>query len=147
MARAYPNSQFCGFDFHPASIATARERAAEASVEDRTTFEVATAKTYTGTYDLIYFFDCLHDMGDPVGVAAQLRDELTAAGYSGPWDISSMLAAYDRAPQPFAFPIVEAPGGDNQFWCLTANPSCTRDPWWVEWNERQTDHLVQYVMA
>jgi hypothetical protein len=49
-------------------------------VEDRTTFEVATAKTYPGTYDLICFFDCLHDMGDPVGVARYAREHLAAGG-------------------------------------------------------------------
>jgi hypothetical protein len=80
MADAYPNSRFWGFDYHPPSIETARERAAEAGVESRTTFEVAGAKDFPGTYDLICFFDCLHDMGDPVGVAAYTREHLEADG-------------------------------------------------------------------
>jgi SAM-dependent methyltransferase len=80
MADAYPNSQFYGFDFHPPSIETARERAAEAGVENRTTFEVAGANDFPGTYDLICFFDCLHDMGDPVGVAAHAREHLEPDG-------------------------------------------------------------------
>src|SRR5215472_18715789 len=63
MADAYPNSRFWGFDYHEPSIKTARQRSAEAGVDDRTMFEVAGAKNYKGTYDLICFFDCLHDMG------------------------------------------------------------------------------------
>jgi SAM-dependent methyltransferase len=80
MAEAYPNSEISGFDFHGPSIETARERATEAGVGDRTTFEVAGAKEYPGTYDLICFFDCLHDMGDPVGIAAYARDHLGPDG-------------------------------------------------------------------
>ena len=70
MAHAYPAARFWGFDYHPPSIETARDRAREAGVGDRATFDVAGAKEYPGTYDLICFFDCLHDMGDPVGIAA-----------------------------------------------------------------------------
>jgi SAM-dependent methyltransferase len=80
MAEAFPRSRFWGFDFHEPSIDTARKRAAEAGVGDRTTFEVADAKGYSGTYDLICFFDCLHDMGDPVGIAAYARQHLDADG-------------------------------------------------------------------
>jgi SAM-dependent methyltransferase len=80
MAEAYPDSQFWGFDFHEPSIRTARERADEAGVGDRVTFDVAGAKDYPGTYDLICFFDCLHDMGDPVGVAAYAREHLDPDG-------------------------------------------------------------------
>ena len=69
MADAYPKSTIHGFDFHAASIETSKMRAAEAGVSDRTEFAVANAKGYPGTYDLICFFDCLHDMGDPVGIA------------------------------------------------------------------------------
>ena len=63
-----------------ASIATAQERADEAGVSDRTTFEVADAKSYDGTFDLICFFDCLHDMGDPVGIARYAREHLEPGG-------------------------------------------------------------------
>ncbi len=80
MASAYPKSTVHGFDFHPASIETARSRADEAGVSDRTDFAVANAKSYTGTYDLICFFDCLHDMGDPVGIARYARDHLEPDG-------------------------------------------------------------------
>ena len=80
MAEAYPEAQISGFDFHAPSIETARERAREAGVADRTAFEVARANDYPGTYDLICFFDCLHDMGDPVGVAAYAREHLDPDG-------------------------------------------------------------------
>jgi len=80
MADAYPHSRISGFDYHEPSIRTARERAAEAGVADRTSFEVATAKDYPGTYDLICFFDCLHDMGDPVGIARHALERLDPDG-------------------------------------------------------------------
>ena len=80
MADAYPDSRFWGFDYHPPSIDTARQRAAEAGVDSRTTFEVAGSKEYPGTYDLICFFDCLHDMGDPVGAATYAREHLEPDG-------------------------------------------------------------------
>ncbi|HEX4540291.1 MAG TPA: class I SAM-dependent methyltransferase [Acidimicrobiales bacterium] len=80
MADAYPESRFWGFDFHKPSIETARHRASAAGVSDRTEFEVATAKGYDGTFDLICFFDCLHDMGDPVGIARYAREHLEPAG-------------------------------------------------------------------
>lgn len=81
MAQAYPNSRFVGFDYHEASIDTARKRAVEAGVADRVEFSVASAKEYTGSdYDLVCFFDCLHDMGDPLGAAAHARDSLAADG-------------------------------------------------------------------
>lgn len=80
LAKAYPKSTFVGFDYHAPSIERARQRAAEAGVGDRVRFETATAKTYPGTYDLVAFFDCLHDMGDPVGAAAHVCDSLDGDG-------------------------------------------------------------------
>ena len=80
MAAAYPNSTFCGFDFHAPSVETARQRAAEAGVNGRARFEVATATGYSGLFDLICFFDCLHDMGDPVGAARHAREHLAPGG-------------------------------------------------------------------
>ena len=80
LAQAYPNAHIHGFDFHEPSITTARERAEEAGVSNQTTFEVADAKGYSGSYDLICFFDCLHDMGDPVGIAAYARGRLADGG-------------------------------------------------------------------
>jgi 2-polyprenyl-3-methyl-5-hydroxy-6-metoxy-1,4-benzoquinol methylase len=80
MADAYPASRIWGFDFHGPSVETARQRAEEAGVGDRTTFEQADAKGYDGTFDLICFFDCLHDMGDPVGIARYAREHLDHDG-------------------------------------------------------------------
>jgi 2-polyprenyl-3-methyl-5-hydroxy-6-metoxy-1,4-benzoquinol methylase len=80
MARAFPNSQFTGFDSHAASIDRARKAAAEAGATANTSFDVAQAKSYPGTYDLVAFFDCLHDMGDPVGAAAHVRETLAPDG-------------------------------------------------------------------
>jgi 2-polyprenyl-3-methyl-5-hydroxy-6-metoxy-1,4-benzoquinol methylase len=80
MAAAYPNSTFCGFDFHAPSVETACRRAAEAGVGGRARFEVASATGYTGRFDLICFFDCLHDMGDPVGAARHAREHLAPGG-------------------------------------------------------------------
>lgn len=80
MADAYPNSEFWGFDFHQPSIDVARQRAADAGVSERTHFEVATAKSYSGAFDVICFFDCLHDMGDPVGIARYALEHLAPGG-------------------------------------------------------------------
>ncbi len=81
MAKAYPNSIFFGYDYHEASIEYAREAAKREGVADRTRFEVAQAKSYPGTgYDLVAFFDCLHDMGDPAGAARHVRESLASDG-------------------------------------------------------------------
>ena len=81
MAQAYPNSTFTGFDYHEASIEQARHRAEAAGVGDRVQFDVASAKAYPGAgYDLVAFFDCLHDMGDPVGAARHVRESLDPDG-------------------------------------------------------------------
>jgi SAM-dependent methyltransferase len=81
LAKAYPSSTFHGFDYHAESIDAARKAAAEAGVGDRVTFEVASAAEYPGTgYDLVAFFDSLHDMGDPVGAARHVRESLAPDG-------------------------------------------------------------------
>jgi len=81
MAKAFPNSQFFGFDYHDKSIEAARESAKREGVADRVTFEVAKAKSYPGKdYDFVAVFDCLHDMGDPVGAAAHVRQSLAKNG-------------------------------------------------------------------
>jgi SAM-dependent methyltransferase len=81
MAQAYPKSTFVGFDYHPHSVALAQEAAMHAGVSDRVDFEVAKAKDYPGSgYDLVAFFDCLHDMGDPEGAARHVRESLNANG-------------------------------------------------------------------
>jgi 2-polyprenyl-3-methyl-5-hydroxy-6-metoxy-1,4-benzoquinol methylase len=81
MALAFPNSQFQGIDYHEPSIDTARERAAKAGAENAT-FEVGDATSYRGhDYDLLTFFDCLHDMADPSGAARHARDALKPDGH------------------------------------------------------------------
>src|SRR5579883_142306 len=81
MAQAFPNSQFFGFDYHDKSIEAARESAERAGVADRVTFAVASAKNFPGSdYDLVTFFDCLHDMGDPAGAAAHVRKSVSRDG-------------------------------------------------------------------
>src|SRR4051794_12040362 len=82
MAEAYPESSFVGFDYHDGSIEEARARAAAAGLsEERVRFEVVPAAGYPGTgYDLVTTFDCLHDMGDPVGAASHVLQSLDADG-------------------------------------------------------------------
>jgi ubiquinone/menaquinone biosynthesis C-methylase UbiE len=81
LADAYPKSTFHGSDYHEGSIDQARKRAAEAGVTDRVTFEVASAQTFEGHgYDLAATFDCLHDMGDPLGAARHIRSSLAPDG-------------------------------------------------------------------
>ena len=79
LASAYPESHFTGFDFHGPSIDQATGLAAEAGLANAS-FEVADSKGYEGAYDVIFFFDCLHDMGDPVGIAAHARNQLAEGG-------------------------------------------------------------------
>jgi SAM-dependent methyltransferase len=80
LAQAYPAATVVGFDAHEGSIDAARRRAADAGLADRVCFEVATATSFEGTYDLVCFFDCLHDMGDPVRACAHVRDHLAPDG-------------------------------------------------------------------
>jgi SAM-dependent methyltransferase len=90
MARAFPESTFAGFDYHAPSIDAARKAAADAGVDDRVSFDVASAKDYPGTgYDLVGFFDCLHDMGDPAGAA---RHVLSSLAPDGTWLIVEPFA-------------------------------------------------------
>src|SRR6202046_5577467 len=81
MAKSYPASKFFGFDYHSPSIEKAREKAKAAGVADRVTFQVAPAKAFPGkNYDLVAFFDCLHDMGDPAGAAKYVKTTLAQGG-------------------------------------------------------------------
>jgi len=80
MAKAYPNSKFTGFDYHEPSLVAARRQSAALGTGDRTDFRIATAQNYAGTYDLVAFFDCFHDMGDPLGVARHVRETLEPDG-------------------------------------------------------------------
>ena len=93
MAKAFPNSKIYGFDYHDKSIEAARHAAQREGVADRVTFEVATAKAFPGkAYDFVCVFDCLHDMGDPVGAAAHVR---AALNEDGSWMIVEPFAHDD----------------------------------------------------
>lgn len=96
MARAYPESNFVGYDFHAPSVEEARRHAAEHGLDERVRFEVSTAKDIPERdFDLVTMYDCLHDMGDPRGCAAHVR-EMLAPG--GSWMIVEPIAS-DRPEQ------------------------------------------------
>jgi SAM-dependent methyltransferase len=81
MAKAFPRSRFFGFDYHDKSIEAAREIARRDGVGERTVFDTVTSKNFPGdNYDLVTVFDCLHDMGDPVGAAEHVRHALAKDG-------------------------------------------------------------------
>ena len=81
MAQAYPEAEIFGFDYHEPSIQRAREAAEKAGVANRARFEVASAKTYPGeNYDFVAVFDCLHDMGDPIGASTHILKSLRPEG-------------------------------------------------------------------
>ena len=102
MARAYPEAEFIGYDFHEPSIADARQHASEHGLADRVRFEVARAKDIgEGEFDLITAFDCLHDMGDPEGCARHLHTRLKA---DGTWLICEPIAA-DRPVDNVGSPV------------------------------------------
>ena len=95
LAQESPNSRFNGSDYHQGSIELARKRAGDAGVADRVNFEVASASSFSGTgYDLAATFDCLHDMGDPLGAARHVRQALKP---DGTWLIVEPMAADDVA--------------------------------------------------
>ena len=106
MAKAFPKSQFVGYDFHPGSIADAKAHAETHGVSANARFEVGLAKDYPGKdFDLVTCFDCLHDMGDPAGAAAHIRQSLK---HDGTWMIVEPMAG-DRLraePQPGRAPVL-----------------------------------------
>jgi SAM-dependent methyltransferase len=119
MAKAFPNSTFVGSDYHAESIATAKRKAKEAGVADRTVFRVEPAQSFAGTsYDLVTMFDCLHDMGDPAGAA---RHVLEALSPDGTWMIVEP-AAGDTVEQNFN-PIGRAMYGFSTLLCTPASLS------------------------
>ena len=119
MAKAYPESEFIGFDYHEKSIETAEQRAKEAGVGDRIRFEVAMAKNFPGKeYDFVTFFDCLHDMGDPAGAASHVRSTLKK---DGTWMIVEPFAG-DRPEENFN-PIGRAFYGASTLLCTPASLS------------------------
>jgi 2-polyprenyl-3-methyl-5-hydroxy-6-metoxy-1,4-benzoquinol methylase len=119
MAKSYPKSKFFGFDYHSVSIETAKKRAQDAGVADRIQFKVAKAKNYPGEdYDFVTFFDCLHDMGDPVGAAAHVRKSLKS---DGTWMIVEPFAG-DRIEENL-HPIGRAFYGASTLLCTPASLS------------------------
>jgi ubiquinone/menaquinone biosynthesis C-methylase UbiE len=81
LAQSYPKSTFQGSDYHQGSVDEARKRAADTGVSERVTFEVASAQTFEGHgFDLVATFDCLHDMGDPLGAARHIRSSVAPDG-------------------------------------------------------------------
>jgi len=93
LAKAFPKSKFFGFDYHDKSIEAARESAGRQGLGDRVSFAVSKAKDYPGKdYDLVAVFDCLHDMGDPVGAASHVRGSLAK---DGTWMIVEPFAKDD----------------------------------------------------
>jgi SAM-dependent methyltransferase len=119
MAKAFPSSTFVGSDYHEEGIATARARAAAAGVDDRVRFEVAPAAGYGGEgYDLVTMFDCLHDMGDPVGASRHVRETLAD---DGTWMIVEPAAA-DRVEDNLN-PVGRAYYGFSTLLCTPASLS------------------------
>jgi SAM-dependent methyltransferase len=119
MAQAFPRSTFVGSDYHQGSIETARERAKEAGLGDRVSFETAPAAGHPGgDYDLVTMFDCLHDMGDPVGAARHVRELLAP---DGTWMIVEP-AAGDRVEDNLN-PVGRAYYGFSTLLCTPASLS------------------------
>jgi SAM-dependent methyltransferase len=116
MAEAFPHSEFFGFDYHAASIERARDAAGEAGVQDRIVFEVASAKDYPGGYDLVCMFDCLHDLGDPVGASAHVFESLHP---DGTWMIVEPFA-HDRVEENLN-PVGRAFYGASTLICIPAS--------------------------
>jgi SAM-dependent methyltransferase len=122
MAQAFPRSRFTGFDYHAPSIAHAQLAAEEEGVADRVSFEVASAKEYPrendGGYALVTMFDCLHDMGDPVGAARHVRSTLKP---DGTWMIVEPRAG-DRVEENLN-PVGRAYYGFSTLLCTPASLS------------------------
>jgi SAM-dependent methyltransferase len=119
MAQAFPQSTFVGSDYHEGSIETARIRAEETGVAERVSFETAPAAGHPGGgYDLVTMFDCLHDMGDPVGAARKVHEMLAP---DGTWMIVEP-AAGDRVEDNLN-PVGRAYYGFSTLLCTPASPS------------------------
>ncbi len=119
MAQAFPSSTFAGFDYHEGSIETARERARDAGLGARVGFEAAAASAAPGEgYELVTMFDCLHDMGDPLGAARHVRRMLAP---DGTWMIVEPMAG-DRVEDNLN-PVGRAFYGFSTFLCTPASLS------------------------
>ncbi|GAA4560638.1 class I SAM-dependent methyltransferase [Pseudonocardia xishanensis] len=114
LGEAYPRARVRGSDYHAGSIELARMAAVESGVTGHVEFEVATAQTFTGTgYDLVTMFDCLHDMGDPLGAARHVREALAD---DGTWMVVEPIAG-DR-PEDNANPVGRAYYGFSTLLCV-----------------------------
>ncbi|HSC91558.1 MAG TPA: class I SAM-dependent methyltransferase [Gaiellaceae bacterium] len=117
MATAFPGSRFRGFDYHDASVETARERAKAAGLDGSVEFATAPAASYSGDgYDLVTMFDCLHDMGDPLGAARHVRSTLAP---DGTWMIVEPRAG-DRVEENLN-PVGRAYYGFSTFLCTPSS--------------------------
>ena len=117
MATAFPGSRFRGFDYHDASIETARQRAQAAGLDGSVEFATAPAASYSGDgYDLVTMFDCLHDMGDPLGAARHVRSTLAP---DGTWMIVEPRAG-DRVEENLN-PVGRAYYGFSTFLCTPSS--------------------------
>lgn len=108
MAEAFPRSTFVGVDSHEESIRSARAAAQDAGVTDRTTFEVADASSHEGGFDLICFFDAVHDLGDPVGALAHARRHLAPGGTVFAVEPYAEDSLEDNLANPVALPFYAA---------------------------------------
>ena len=126
-----------GFDFHEPSVQAARTNAANLGLSDRVQFEAVSSTKYEGSYDLICFFDCLHDMGDPVGIARHAREHLTPGGtvlLVEPFALSNTgqttspvipLPGSSTMPPPSSAPPARSPKTLGAAWAPNqANPAC-----------------------
>jgi len=119
MAQAFPNARFVGSDYHAGSIETARERAQEAGVADLVSFHTAASTADHGQdYDLVTMFDCLHDMGDPVGAAKRVHGMLAP---DGTWMIVEPMAG--DSVEDNLNPVGRAFYGFSTFLCTPASLS------------------------
>jgi SAM-dependent methyltransferase len=119
MAQAYPNSEFFGFDYHGPSIDRAQVLAKKAGLQDRITYAKADAKTFPAKdYSLVAFFDCLHDMGDPVGAGRHVKDTLAPDGV---WMIVEPMAHDDLKDN--LNPVGRVYYGASTFICTPASLS------------------------
>jgi hypothetical protein len=119
MAQAYPNSEFFGYDYHVPSIERAKALAKEAGVGHRITFAQATAKDFPAKdYGLVALFDCLHDMGDPVGAGKHVKETLAGDGV---WMIVEPLAHDDLKDN--LNPVGRVYYGASTFICTPASLS------------------------
>lgn len=102
IAEAFSNATVTGIDYHAGSIDLARENARQSPAAEHVSFQVADAISYEGIYDLICFFDCLHDLGDPVGAAQHAKSRLAEGGVVmlvEPWALDGRASNIDA---PFA---------------------------------------------